>query len=76
MVFLKKVVIAALATGLCMENANAYLDPGTGSMLIQGLIATIAAALVAIRLYWYKILKFFGLEKTADEDPAESEKPN
>lgn len=37
----------------------AYLDPGTGSMLLQGAIGLIAAALYTLRLYWKKILDFF-----------------
>ena len=40
------------------ESAYAYLDPGTGSMLLQGLIAAIAAGLVVIKLYWYKVKAF------------------
>ena len=34
------------------KNAYAYLDPGTGSMLLQGLIAAVAAGLIIIRTYW------------------------
>jgi hypothetical protein len=32
-------------------NAYAYLDPGTGSILLQGLIAAIAGVAVTGRLY-------------------------
>ena len=39
--------------------AYAYLDPGTGSILIQGAIATVAGALVAGRLYWERIKSWF-----------------
>ena len=42
-----------------MEEAFAYLDPGTGSMLVQGLIGAVAAAFVVGRLYWHKIKTFF-----------------
>lgn len=35
--------------------AHAYLDPGTGSILLQGLIAAVAGGLVAARLYWSKV---------------------
>ena len=37
------------------SNAFAYLDPGTGSLIIQSVIAGIAAAAYGIRMYWYKI---------------------
>jgi len=36
-------------------NTQAYLDPGTGSMLIQGLLATVVGALAVGRLYWARI---------------------
>ena len=39
--------VAALL--MTTRDAHAYLDPGTGSMLLQGLIAGIAAASVATR---------------------------
>jgi hypothetical protein len=42
------------------QNAYAYLDPGTGSMLLQGLIGGIAGGLFAIRLYWGKLKSRFG----------------
>lgn len=43
-------------------QASAYLDPGTGSMLLQGIIAGIALAGFTIKSYWYKIRAFFGKE--------------
>jgi len=54
------VVPALLGLGLCYAApAHAYLDPGTGSIILQGLIATIAGALMAGRLYWQRIKHFF-----------------
>ncbi len=35
--------------------AHAYLDPGTGSMMLQLLLGGIAGALMVLRLYWYRI---------------------
>ncbi len=35
--------------------AHAYLDPGTGSMMLQLLLGGVAGALVVLRLYWYRI---------------------
>jgi hypothetical protein len=49
-------ILAFLLTG--SENAYAYIDPGTGSMLLQGLIAAVAAAAIAIKLYWQKVKAF------------------
>ncbi len=35
--------------------AYAYLDPGTGSILLQGLIGAAVGGWVAARLYWSKL---------------------
>lgn len=39
--------------------AWAYIDPGTGSMLVQSALAVIAAVLVGGRSAWDKIKSFF-----------------
>jgi len=41
-------------------NAEAYLDPGTGSMMLQVILGGVAAIGVAIKLYWHKLRLFFG----------------
>jgi len=41
----------------------AYLDPGTGSVLIQGLIGGIAVVMSFISIYWQKVKEFFGKEE-------------
>lgn len=38
-----------------MTPAHAYLDPGTGSMIIQMAIAGFLSALFTIKMYWYRI---------------------
>lgn len=40
--------------------AHAYLDPGTGSMLLQLLLGGVAGLLVVGKLYWHRIMAFFG----------------
>jgi hypothetical protein len=50
----------------------AYLDPGSGSMLVQLLVGGVAAAAVAVKLYWYKILRFLRIRK--DEPELEQER--
>ncbi len=37
-----------------------YLDPGSGSMLIQFVIGAVLGAGVLIRVFWNKIKTFFG----------------
>ena len=66
-------MIWTLLIALCLvlvgtENAYAYLDPGTGSMLLQGLLAAIAGSVVAVKLYWGKIKSFFSSKSSAASD--------
>ena len=49
--------IAALS--LWSHSAYAYLDPTTGSILLQGLLAGIAGLMVVLRLYWGRVKAFF-----------------
>jgi hypothetical protein len=42
----------------------AYLDPGTGSMLVQLLVGGLAAVGVAMRLYWRRLLRLLRIRKT------------
>ena len=49
----------------------AYLDPGTGSLIIQSVIAALAAVGFAIRLYWGKIRGWFKRSETRVDSPAE-----
>ncbi len=44
--------------------AHAYIDPVTGSFVLQAIIGGFAAALVAIRRVREKILGFFGIGKS------------
>jgi len=50
----------------------AYLDPGTGSMLVQLLVGGVAAAGVALKLYWHKFLRLLRIRK---DDVPPSERP-
>lgn len=48
-----------------------YLDPGSGSFLIQLLIATVLGLGIALRASWGKIKSWFGIKPKADEDDDE-----
>lgn len=53
---------------LATADVLAYLDPGTGSMLLQVVLGGIAAVGVAIKLYWHKLRAAFGMAKKADPE--------
>lgn len=42
--------------------AYAYLDPGTGSMILQGILGGLAAIAVAGKIYWKRLKDFFGFK--------------
>jgi len=66
------VTFAALL--MTTRDAHAYLDPGTGSMLLQGLIAGIAGASVVLGGYWGKVKAFFSSapkDREAEGRPAD-----
>jgi hypothetical protein len=59
-------ILACLAA-LTPTNAYAYLDPGTGTFALQGLIAGVAGGLVAVRAYWRQIGGMFRRSKTSSK---------
>ncbi|MDP1622337.1 MAG: hypothetical protein Q8M08_08350 [Bacteroidales bacterium] len=46
-----------------------YIDPGTGSIILQALVATVVGIAIAVKLFWHRLLKFFGLRKGSPADP-------
>lgn len=65
-VFAMLVLAAAV---LSPGRALAYLDPGTGSMLLQGLIAGVAGGLAVVGLYWNKLKGIFSPRNAAKPPP-------
>lgn len=50
------------------QKAHAYIDPGTGIMMIQVLIAVFFGALFAVKMFWKRIKIFFnGLFSTGSK---------
>lgn len=50
------ILLLALSIMLVSSPAYAYIDPGTGSLVIQGAIAAVVGAGVIIKLFWHKIV--------------------
>jgi hypothetical protein len=56
--------LAAVAGGLLIlasatTPAFAYLDPGAGSMLLQGMLAAAAGSAFALKQYWRRVTSLF-----------------
>jgi hypothetical protein len=64
-------VLALLLAVASPETAEAYLDPGTGSMILQVVLAAIAGVLVTLKMYWARIRGFFAERSRGRGTPAE-----
>ncbi len=65
-------LIVLLLLMLISAPAFAYIDPGTGSFLVQGIIAAVIGIGVTGKLYWSKIkAKLTGKAIEEDDDDDE-----
>jgi predicted membrane channel-forming protein YqfA (hemolysin III family) len=64
------VIITALLAASA-PPAFAYLDPASGSMLLQMIVGGVAGLALAVKMFWHRILGFFGVKpKNIDDDAA------
>jgi len=61
-------IFATILLLLMFTDAVAYLDPGTGSMLLQVILGGIAAIGVAIKLYWHKLRVALGMKRKEEPE--------
>ena len=67
---LNRITVIVLIYLFNTRNADAYLDPGTGSYFIQMAIAVFVGGLFALKLFWSKIklyLKNMFIKKNVNE---------
>lgn len=57
------VVTAAILGVLISAPSHAYLDPGTGSIILQGLLASLAVGIGVLRRYWQQVRDLFAGNK-------------
>lgn len=50
-----------------ITHAEAYVDPGSASLIVQAIIGVIAGALATIKLWWKKFISLF-LRKKIKKD--------
>jgi nucleoside permease NupC len=62
MLFLKNIVSISIIVLLCLlifpDRAYAYVDPGTGSIIIQFLLGFIVVGAVLLKVFWNRVLNF------------------
>jgi hypothetical protein len=68
----RRAAMPTLATAVLLLPATAqaqYLDPGSGSIIVQAVVATVVASAAVIKLYWWKISKLFSRRRDDDKQP-------
>jgi len=60
-------LLAVLTSLFLAREAHAYLDPGTGSYILQILIAGLFGALFMLKVFWGRIVGFLGKGSSQSE---------
>jgi len=53
-----RVAVLLAAAGLFPSLAHAYLDPGTGSYILQIVIGALLGGLFAVGIFWRRVVAF------------------
>ena len=59
---LRRALRIGFVLAACLSIASpayAYLDPGTGSMLLSAVIGVAAAVGLAVKMFWYRLTGLF-----------------
>lgn len=48
------VLVGLVFSGFYLKDAYGYIDPGSGSVVIQMIIGALVGIGITIKLYWYK----------------------
>ena len=56
---MKSKIIISLSFFILTTKAHAYLDPGTGSIILQAIIGAFAAFFTSIYIFWNKVKNFY-----------------
>ena len=51
-----------------VDDAQAYLDPGTASMLFQSVVAAVVGGFFLIKTYWSKLKNLFSRNKNSQPE--------
>lgn len=69
-------ILRASATIALCRSLFAYLDPGSGSLIVQLLLAAIVGILATFRLWKARLLALFGIKpEQAENDENEADDP-
>lgn len=52
-------------------QALAYIDPGSGSFILQVIVGTVLGASVAVKMYWVRLRAYFGSRSERNDGDAD-----
>lgn len=66
---IKLILLGFVFGGFYMKDAYGYIDPGSGSVVIQMIIGALVGMGITIKLYWYKFKEKIMRSNKKNEEP-------
>lgn len=66
---IKLILLGFVFGGFYMKDAYGYIDPGSGSVVIQMIIGALVGIGITIKLYWYKFKEKIMRSNKKNEEP-------
>lgn len=67
-------MMVVVLVGLLVQDAHAYLDPGTGSLIVQAVVGVFLAGSMTFKLWYYRFKDMIkGTTKTTDTEDSNDE---
>lgn len=73
---IKRLLLSILVLAASTAQAYAYLDPGTGSMILQAIATAGIGAMLYFAWFWRKIKNFFRGDSAPNDADLENEEAN
>ena len=67
-IFLYSLILSVVLNIAFLQNACAYLDPGTGSYVYQVLVASLIGGVFTIKMFWKKITTFLRINSSENKN--------
>jgi hypothetical protein len=66
---IKLILLGFVFGGFYMKDAYGYIDPGSGSVVIQMIIGALVGIGITMKLYWYKFKEKIMRSNKKNEEP-------
>lgn len=66
------IIVVTLSVAGFAPPAMAYLDPGTGGMIVSAIVGIFATIGLALKTYWYKLKSLFSRKEESTDTAREA----